>query len=128
MIAQVKEARREKVRNKTRERLRELRGEVLPATIRRANRDPTPHVLSRMSPLRRYYDRVARSTRSEVGYVGWVKRKLGFKLKEPNPWQAEDGKDEDQPRFMKAERQIRMENSRRRKEDSLSKERHDSED
>ena len=114
MIEQVREARRERIRNKTRERLREERGEVLPVTIKRANSTPPAHVWCKMTPLRRYYDRVSRSTVSQVGYVGWVKKQLGWKLKDPNPWRAEDGKDEDQPRLDGLEKQIREENLRRR--------------
>lgn len=114
MLEQVKEARRERIRNKTRERLREERGEVLPVTLKRANSTPPAHVWCKMTPLQRYYDRVSRSTVSQVGYVGWVKKQLGWKLKDPNPWKAEDGKDEDQPRLDEQEKRIREENLRRR--------------
>lgn len=70
-----------------------------------------------MSPLRRHYDWVSRRSVSEVGYVGWVKRKLGWKLRDPNAWKVEIGKDEDQPRLNALENEIRKENERRRRED-----------
>ena len=31
---------------------------------------------------------------SEVGFVNWVRRYLGFKLMEPKPWRAENGRDD----------------------------------
>ena len=108
MIELAKQARRAKAENKTRERLRELRGEVLAVTLQRARQGPTAHRLAQMSPLHRYYDKVSRSTLSEVGYVGWVKKQLGFKLKESNPWRAEDGRDEDQSRLDDSERQVAL--------------------
>ncbi|EKM51750.1 uncharacterized protein PHACADRAFT_199254 [Phanerochaete carnosa HHB-10118-sp] len=116
MLKQVKNARRMKVENKTRERQRELAGQVINRTIRRARRGPPAHVLTFMTPRRRYYDRVARSSVTEVGYVGWVKKKLGFKLKNPDPFAVENGKEADQPKLDAEEEEIRKENLRRRVE------------
>lgn len=114
MLEQIRAARREKVENKTREVQRERAGQVINRTLRRARKGPPAHVLVRMSPLRRYYDKVARSSVSEVGYVGWVKKKLGFKLSNPDPYAVENGREEDQPRLDAVEEEIRKENLRRR--------------
>ncbi|KIP06722.1 hypothetical protein PHLGIDRAFT_128138 [Phlebiopsis gigantea 11061_1 CR5-6] len=116
LAAQIAAARAERVRNKRREFQRELRGEVLASTLRRARRAPPPHVLEKMGPRRRRWDAVARSSVSEVGYVGWVKRQLGFKLRDPDAWKVEIGRDEDQPRLDAMEDEIRRENERRRVE------------
>ncbi|GJE88826.1 LYR motif-containing protein [Phanerochaete sordida] len=114
MLEQIKAARTAKIENKTRERQRERRGEVLQRTLNRANKGPPPHVIALMSPRRRYYDKVARSSITEVGYVGKIKKKLGFKLKNPDPFAAEDGKAEDQAKLDALEKQLREENTRRR--------------
>ena len=83
----MKEARREKIRNKTRERERERRGEVFKAVRERQAKGPPAHVLARMSPERRRLDKVVRSL-SEVGYVAMVKKKLGFRLKDDETWRV----------------------------------------
>ena len=114
LAAQIAAARAERGRNKRHEFLRELRGEVLPRTLRRARSAPPPHVLAKMGPRRRHLDAVARSNVSEVGYVGWAKRQLGYKLRDPDAWKVEIGKDEDQPRLDALEEDIRKENKRRR--------------
>lgn len=116
LIAQIEKARKERGRNKMNEHRRELRGEILMSTIRRRNKAPPSHILEKMSPLRRHLDQVARSNVSEVGYVGWAKRKLGYKLRDPDAWKMEIGKDEDQPRLNAMEEEIRKENERRRTE------------
>ncbi|KDR82949.1 hypothetical protein GALMADRAFT_263402 [Galerina marginata CBS 339.88] len=56
-------------------------GEVLKSTLRRQRRGPPAHVLSKWSSEGRAMYRVARSP-TEVGYVAFVKRRLGFELKE----------------------------------------------
>lgn len=114
LVEQIEEARRERGRNKAREHQRELAGEIIKRTHQRARRGPPPHVLMRMSPLRRYYDRVARSSVTEVGYVGWVKKKLGFKLKNPDPFEAEDGEPGMQAELDEWEKKLVAENQRRR--------------
>ncbi|KAJ6562518.1 hypothetical protein B0H19DRAFT_873935, partial [Mycena capillaripes] len=74
-------ARREKVANKTRERLRERRGEVLRCTVARARKGPPPHLLPHMTPAERRTDKIVRGV-GEVGYVGMVKQRMGFKLRD----------------------------------------------
>ncbi|KAF8885246.1 hypothetical protein CPB84DRAFT_1788517 [Gymnopilus junonius] len=111
LIKQVFEARREKIRNKTREKERERRGEVLRSTIKRQRKGPPAHVLAKMSPERREMDKVSRSL-SEVGYVALVKRKLGFKLKNPDAG-LELGEKENRPLLNQAADFIRAENKRR---------------
>ena len=114
LLKQAKAARRFKVENKTRERLREERGEVLNATIRRARKRPPPHVLAQMTEEQKRLDAVARSSVSEVGYVGYVKRKLGWKLRNPDAWKVEEGKPENQAALDELDHTIHEENTRRR--------------
>lgn len=85
MLAVIKEARREKIRNKTHEKERERRGEVLKSTLRRRRKRPPAHVISRMSDTDRRRDQIARGV-SEVGYVGMVKDLLGRRMKNPTLW------------------------------------------
>lgn len=77
----VRAARREKIANKTRERMRERRGEILPRTLKRARQGPPAHVLVHMSPAQRHVDKVVRGV-GEVGYVGMLKRRMGMKLRD----------------------------------------------
>ncbi|CAK5263030.1 unnamed protein product [Mycena citricolor] len=77
----LRSARRAKIANKTRERVRERAGEILPCTIRRARQGPPAHVLVHMTAAQRHADRVVRGV-SEVGYVGMMKLKKGFKLRD----------------------------------------------
>jgi len=83
MLAAIKAARRVKVANKTRELVRERRGEILCRTILWRNKGPPAHILARMTPAQRQMDKVSRSV-SDVGYVARVKRKLGVKLRNPD--------------------------------------------
>jgi len=94
MLAAIKAARPEKVANKTSELMRERQGEILRRTILQQNKGPPAHILARMTPEQRQMDKVAGGV-SEVGYVAQVKRKLGFKLRNPDAWKAEDGGGED---------------------------------
>jgi len=80
LLKQLKAARREKVANKTREREREARGEVLTATRQRSRLGFPAHVLARWSPEERKANLLARRSAGEVGYVGQVKRALGYKI------------------------------------------------
>jgi hypothetical protein len=80
LLKQLKAARREKVANKTREREREARGEVLMSTRRRSRLGFPAHVLARWSPEERKANLLARRSVGVVGYVGQVKRKLGYKI------------------------------------------------
>ncbi|KAF8649132.1 hypothetical protein AX16_005995 [Volvariella volvacea WC 439] len=113
LVEQIKQARREKIANKTRELERERRGEVLKRTIRRRNQGPPAHVLRRMSPERREMDKVVRSV-SEVGYVAQVKMQLGFKLRNPTKWKEEFGPADRQEELCELEDEIRRENAKRR--------------
>ncbi|TCD70884.1 hypothetical protein EIP91_001192 [Steccherinum ochraceum] len=113
MLEAIKQARREKVANKTKELQREARGEVLRRTVFRARAGPPAHILSKMTPLQKRMDKVSRSSVSEVGYVGMVKRKLGWKLKNPNAWKVEIGKKEDTARMDALAAEIRQENEKR---------------
>jgi hypothetical protein len=110
----IKQARREKIANKTRELERERRGEVIARTIKRRNKGPPAHVLSRMSDEERRLDKIARSSVSEVGYVGLVKRRLGFKLRDPERWKAEGGWEADKQKVDEMMRGVERENERRR--------------
>ena len=78
LLRQLKAARREKVENKTRERARQASGEVLEATRRRARLGFPAHVLARWTPEVRKANLLARRSVGEVGYVGQVKRALGY--------------------------------------------------
>jgi hypothetical protein len=80
LLAQLKAARREKVANKTRERERQMRGEVLSATRRQSRLGFPAHVLARWDPEVRKAKLIARRSVGEVGYVGQVKRALGYRI------------------------------------------------
>lgn len=75
MIAMIKAARTVKIENKTRERQRELRGEVTKRSIRLKKKGPPAHILSRMTPEQRRLDKVAREV-SWGGYSGRIKREM----------------------------------------------------
>ena len=113
MLAAIKEARREKIRNKTREREREARGEMTTRLARAMRQRPPPHVIARMWPRERRMDAIARGP-SEVGYVAEVKRQLGYKLKDPHKWEVELGSPEDRAALDKMAEEIEAENARRR--------------
>lgn len=113
-MARIMEARREKNRNKTREKERERRGEDTKASLRRKRQEPPAHILAQMSPRQREMDKVSRSL-SEAGYVGLVKKRLGFKLKNPK-LSLELGDEENRPLLDEATRLVRAENQRRRQE------------
>jgi hypothetical protein len=98
LLDAIKQARREKIANKTRELDRERRGEILARTIDRRNQGPPAHVLTRMTREERRMDRVVRSV-SEVGYVAQVKRRLGFKLRDSEAWKKESERVEDTDRM-----------------------------
>jgi len=80
LVRQLKAARREKVTNKTREREREARGEVLSATRYRSRLGFPAPVLARWAPEERKANLLARRSVGLVGYVGHVKRMLGYKI------------------------------------------------
>ncbi|KAH8104732.1 hypothetical protein BXZ70DRAFT_612206 [Cristinia sonorae] len=117
MLAQIKQARREKVANKTRELQREAHGEVLRRTIFRRRAGPPAHVLAKMTPVQKHMDKVSRSSVSEVGYVGMVKKKLGWKLRNPEAWKVENGPLEKKQYMDAMAAMVRKENARKRRED-----------
>ncbi|KAG5636405.1 hypothetical protein H0H81_008179 [Sphagnurus paluster] len=114
MLDAIKAAKREKVTNKTRERERERRGEVLRRTILRMRKGPPAHVLAKMSPEQRQMDRTSRSV-SEVGYVAQVKMKLGFKLRNPDAWKMEGGAPENKATLDQISKEIWEECQKREK-------------
>lgn len=120
MLKAIKQARRDKIQNKTRELERERRGEILRRTIRRRNKGPPAHRIATMTKEERRMDKAARSV-SEVGYVGMVKRKLGWKLRDPEAWKKEDGSPQDKPRLDRMLEELRAENERRRMSHSEAK-------
>jgi hypothetical protein len=81
LAATLRAARREKVANKTRERMRERRGEILRCTVKRARQGPPAHVLVRMTAAERRADQIIRGV-GEAGYVGMIKRRMGMKLRD----------------------------------------------
>jgi hypothetical protein len=91
VLARIKQARQEQIANETREVERERRGEVLRRTIRPRNKGLPAHVLTCMSREDKNLDRVAKSSVSEVGYVGMVKRRLGLRLRGPERWKVDGG-------------------------------------
>jgi hypothetical protein len=113
MLAAIKQARRDKILNKTRELDRERRGEILPRTIRRRNQSPPAHILAKMTEEEKRIDKLARSV-SEVGPAAMAKRKLGHKLRDPDAWKREMGRPENKKRLDRMAEEIRLENERRR--------------
>ncbi|KAJ6612674.1 hypothetical protein B0H10DRAFT_1807036 [Mycena sp. CBHHK59/15] len=118
LLETVRAARREKVANKTRENLRERRGEILARTLKRARKGPPAHVLPRMTPEQRRMDKAVRFV-GEVGYVGMLKRRMGFRFRDGGKGLArENGADlegEALAKLRKAERQYWLEGRRRRR-------------
>ena len=111
LLRQLKAARREKVENKTRERVREASGEVLEATRRRARLGFPAHVLARWTPEVRRANLLARRSVGEVGYVGQVKRALGYGV----PLEVDDRVDEaTRERLDRLAEEVRRSNQSRR--------------
>lgn len=96
LLEQVLDARRNKIANKTKERERERRGEVLPRTIKRCRKGLTAHLLSTMSEKQKREELIVQRSVAQVGYVGLLKKRKGWKLKEPKTeiegkrWSVED--------------------------------------
>ncbi|KAK1228919.1 hypothetical protein PQX77_008077 [Marasmius sp. AFHP31] len=98
LLAQVAQARRTKWENKTREKERERRGEVLKSTRRRQRKGLPAHLLSKLSKDQIEKELTVRRSIAEVGYVGQLKRDKGWKVRTPkkggNPgetWSIIDG-------------------------------------
>lgn len=89
LLDQLKSARKERILNKTKERLRESRGEITPSLLKKLRKGPPASVLSKMSPMQRFLDKVARSP-SEVGFVAVAKRKLKRGMRNPKAYVVEN--------------------------------------
>jgi hypothetical protein len=115
LLTQLKAARREKVANKTREHERQRRGEVLSATRRQSRLGFPAHVLARWDPEVRKANLIARRSVGEVGYVGQVKRALGYRIPP-----EDDGVDElAREKLDRLEEELRMSNRSRRDGEAL---------
>uniref|UniRef100_A0A0W0FC54 Complex 1 LYR protein domain-containing protein n=1 Tax=Moniliophthora roreri TaxID=221103 RepID=A0A0W0FC54_MONRR len=97
LIEKAREARRKKIAHKTDERERERRGEVLKSTRKRMRKGLPAHLLSTLSKEDIKEELIIRRSRSEVGYVGHLKQRRGWKLKIPKgqadgkTWSVIDG-------------------------------------
>ncbi|KAH8814507.1 hypothetical protein DL96DRAFT_1623971 [Flagelloscypha sp. PMI_526] len=92
LIETVRRAARERIVNKARERRRERQGEILNITRKRARKGIPAHLLDILPAHRIKMDKVAKSSVSEVGYVGQVKRRLGFRTRGgEDAWRKEGG-------------------------------------
>ena len=70
-----------------------------------------------MTPLQKHYDKVARSSVSETGYVGMVKRRLGWRVRDEKRRMEEERELENvSPGTRRMEEEVRRENGRRRRE------------
>jgi len=123
LLDQVREARRNKIVNKTKELQRERRGEVVTRTLKRRRKGLPAHVWDKLSDKERRAQLIMQRSASEVGYVGMLKKERGRKLKEPTDkvegktWSVEEGRwisKEDDESLEAALREIQKENSRRR--------------
>lgn len=101
------------VANATRVKQHEPRGLYYPSTLARMRRGPPAHVLAKMTPEQRRLDRIVRGP-AEGGYTGAVKHRLGMKLRNPDLWKLEGGRQENQTMLETMENKIRIENERRR--------------
>ena len=88
----------------------EIRGRFQPSTQCALTFNPCA---VEMTEEEKRLDRIARSSVSKVGYVGYAKMKLGWKMKR-DPFKAEDGPNRSQRRLTEAEKKIMEENKRRR--------------
>lgn len=107
------EARKRKIRYKTRLYARERAGEVFPSTLARMRQGPPAHVLAKMTREERRADRIVRSP-SEAGYTAAVKIKMGRKLKGEEQWKLEDERKDGWEGLERLEEEVRKENMRRR--------------
>ena len=90
LIKIVEDARREKHRNLTNEKIRERRGEMTRKWLKRRRSRPPSLMRYRMTDKEKMTWWVSKSV-SEVGYIGMLKRKLGIKMKNPDAWKREHG-------------------------------------
>ncbi|KAJ4485582.1 hypothetical protein J3R30DRAFT_3654997 [Lentinula aciculospora] len=124
LLEKVRIARQNKIANKTKERERERRGEVLRITRKRWRKDLTPHLLSTMPDKQKKEELIVQRSIAEVGYVGLLKKRKGWKLKEPKTkvegkeWSVEDAAwigQEEREAATKSFFAIQEENERRRR-------------
>ncbi|KAF5392523.1 hypothetical protein D9757_002195 [Collybiopsis confluens] len=96
LLDQVREARRNKIVNKTKERERERQGEILRITRKRWRKNLTPHLLATLPEKQKQEELIVQRSIAEVGYVGLLKKRKGWGLKDPKPsvegkkWSVED--------------------------------------
>lgn len=90
LIKIVEDARREKHRNLTNEKIRERRGEMTRKWLQRRRSRPPSLLRYRMSEKEKMTWWISKSV-SEVGYIGMMKWKLGMRLKNPDAWKREHG-------------------------------------
>ncbi|KDQ21609.1 hypothetical protein BOTBODRAFT_26047 [Botryobasidium botryosum FD-172 SS1] len=106
LLELTKEARREKVANKTRERARERAGEILKCTIECKRKGPPAHLLAVMSKEDIQRDKILRGS-GWGGYVGWLRT---------GKWgEADEGKEENRAWLEGVEQELERENEMRRK-------------
>ncbi|KAK7060326.1 hypothetical protein VNI00_001091 [Paramarasmius palmivorus] len=126
LIRKAKEARKNKVMNKTNERERERRGEILNSTMKRTRTGLPAHLLAKLSEEEIKEELIVRRSRSEVGYVGHLKKRKGYKLKTPKhgpegkTWSVIDGawsSEEDAQRLLDSYKEITKANQSRRQTD-----------
>ena len=116
LLSQLKAARREKVANKTRERERQMRGEVLSVTRRQSRLGFPTHTLTLWDPETRKAKLIARSTTGKVGYVGQMKRALGYRI----PPEDDEVDELARERLDRLTEEIRRVNESRRCEEALT--------
>ncbi|KAF9442116.1 hypothetical protein P691DRAFT_739227 [Macrolepiota fuliginosa MF-IS2] len=112
LLDQLKAARKERVLNKTKEHLRELRGEITPSLLRKLRKGPPASVLSKMTTRQRLLDKIARNP-SEVGFVAIVKQRLGRGMRNPKARFVEDSCRK-RLKLDKIAQDIRKDNARKR--------------
>ncbi|KAG1835463.1 hypothetical protein EV424DRAFT_1308700 [Suillus variegatus] len=120
LVLQGKQARRDRVTNKTSQRQRERSGEVTATTLKRRRSAPPAHIRELMTPRQLLLDKAIREP-SEGGWSGAVKAHMGVHMHMPQKWKAEGGwEDEEKKKLLDdMEREIRAENERRRKHSKL---------
>jgi hypothetical protein len=120
LVLQGKQARRDRVTNKTAQRQRELAGEATTITIRRRRSAPPAHIQELMTQKQVLVDKAIREV-SEGGWSGAVKARMGVHMHIPEKWKAEGGWEDEEmkKRLDDMEREIRAENERRRNHSQL---------
>jgi hypothetical protein len=125
LLLQLKAARREKIANKTRERERQMRGEVLSVTRRQSRQGFPAHTLALWDPETRRANLTARRSPGKVGYVGQVKRALGYRMPPEDDEELDEAARE---RLDRLDEEIRRCNESRRCGEALTERTADSRD